>query len=217
MPRICEFEYEEKEKEGKPDKVIATVKGSESSYITKIGNKLFESITIVEQESAKIDSWKEELRPYIGEKIFDTKDETLTRVVETKKIIVTLGKIETKTTFDKNKFMAKIAKEFPKLVDKFDEIYKECETSKAVAAKLSIKVKTESFSNTIKTFFAKMKNEVDKVIKNVKIFLSGYDKNLKSWQLELQKNTEQTVQPEEVKDERLELFKKYINEANKWL
>lgn len=233
MPRQDqEFEYQAVAKGGKPTedmekitKVIATLKPSTAGTATKLGNQLEAVLKQKEDIDAKLATLKENIRSFIGE-VFNAEDEMWTRVVETAKVIMSMSKATTRANFNKDKFLQSISKEFPDFAKRFNDLVKECISISDVASKLDVELKTESVGQVFKKMLGNLKSEIAKVVKNVKMFLTGYDRKLAHWKAELEKNTEkqEPIQEKPVeqvetedKNERLELFKKYINEANRWL
>jgi phage-related protein len=216
MPRVPEFDYQLANKLGKPtenveaiSKVIATLKQSTAGYATKLGKELEDLLRTKEEVDKKIEDMKADIRPFVAE-LFDAKDDVFTRVVETAKVVITLGRAETRAAFNKEKFLKSIATEFPQLVKRFDEISVECTNVSNISAKLSVGLKNEGIGDAIKNLFNKVKNEVSKIVKGIKNYLVGYDRKLEEWNSIIEKNMiERTAKIDRGEEVAFESFKQF--------
>lgn len=195
MPRNDDFSYELQNKSGtkqdpgsqKIEKVVVYLKGSKASVATKLA-KEFEDIDLQMKKLAEQKSKvKEKIIPFV-EDLFDIQDSVWTRVVDTAGVLLALSRASTRNNFDSKKFIEKIAKEFPNLKARFDEIAKECTNVINVASKVNVKIKNEGVGDAIKVVFEKIQTQITNFVEKIKKFLLGYDKKLSGWKSEIISN-----------------------------
>ena len=111
-------------------------------------------------------------------KLYDAKEATLTRVVETTDFITSLSKAYTRTGLDEEMFLQKLYKEFPNLKKRINTIYEECKTVIEVNGRIDVKLKTESLHDTIKNVVDKLKTQIKKFVDKIYSYLDSYDRML---------------------------------------
>lgn len=159
--------YSEKKMRGEINKVVAELKNTDSSSMTRLARKYAQIDRLSKRIAAQRDKLNKEATEAV-ESLFDVEDEIYTRVVETISLSMTLSKKEeertvTTTTFDADGFVDELFELMPSLESALLELkekYTKVETITHPARKPSLRVKVKE--NVIKDLYNKLKDYATK-------------------------------------------------------
>ncbi len=159
------------------DKSVVFLKGSKAKTADKMAKELLEAKEMIRKWTALKGNVEEKYRPFM-EDLYDAKEATLTRVVETTDFITSLSKAYTRTGLDEEMFLQKLYKEFPNLKKRINTICEECKTVIEVNGRIDVKLKTENLHDTIKNVVDKLKTQIKKFVDKIYSYLDSYDRML---------------------------------------
>lgn len=164
--RVSTLEYTEKKVKGQIDRVIVSLQGNESGKFTKLIKAYSELKTATEELELKQKALNEKIKDEALE-YFDSRDEVLTRVVETVSASMTISKktvVKTSKT-DYQKVIDAITELVPELKDQIDKLIeantKISETEKSPGLRVDLKeseVLEEGFKTYLKSLWSKIKS-----------------------------------------------------------